>query len=68
MQERMLHFLAGSGFPVLNLIQVLFADMQFLCQSALGITAGVPFGFQYFDKIHVIPFMFIPQIKKGIRP
>jgi hypothetical protein len=54
MQERMLHFLAGSGFPVLNLIQVLSADMQFLCQSALGITEGVPFGFQYFDKIHVI--------------
>ena len=54
MQERMLHFLAGSGFPVLNLIQVLSADMQFLCQSALGITAGVPFCFQYFDKIHVI--------------
>ena len=54
MQERMLHFFAGSCFPVLNLIQVLPADVQFLCQSALGITAGVPFCFQCFDKFHVI--------------
>lgn len=37
----MLHFLAGSCFPVFNLIQVLPADMQFLCQPALGIAAGV---------------------------
>ena len=54
MQERMLHFLAGSCFPVFNLIQVLPADMQFLCQPALGITAGVPFCFQCFDKFHVV--------------
>lgn len=54
MQEHMLHLPVGSCFPVFDFVQVLSADMQFSCQPALGISAGIPFCLQCFDKFRII--------------